>query len=266
MSNVPTGTLAFSIRVMIFPRRSAMGTPRRRIPTNPKPSTPPFFSTISYAKRTRVRSISDADISCAFWRRPVLRERVLAFIVELPRKLRFVDLGPVLHGHTCHGNAASHCIQTQRRRSSGQAQVFGNESDVSVFAGQYVFGRSVDAAGGILHFHNSRQNSVVVPQGLQGNGVGSRKGALPRQNSYTLIASCGFGPVERGVGELDGLFRANGLVSGATPGEGSPAHGTSFPHSNPVPEIERLRRHYFQNSFAECRRTRRIRGAGHDQE
>jgi hypothetical protein len=28
-----------------------------------------------------VRSISDADISCAFWRSPVLREGAFAFIV-----------------------------------------------------------------------------------------------------------------------------------------------------------------------------------------
>src|ERR1700683_4802149 len=81
MSNVPTGTSAFSIRVMILPNRSAMGTPRRRIPTNPRPSSPPFFSTISYASRTSVRSISDADMSCAFWRSPVLREGAFEFIV-----------------------------------------------------------------------------------------------------------------------------------------------------------------------------------------
>src|ERR1035437_7724929 len=30
-----------------LPSRSAIGTPRRRIPTSPKPSTPPFFSRIS---------------------------------------------------------------------------------------------------------------------------------------------------------------------------------------------------------------------------
>src|SRR5208282_6077013 len=50
---------------IILPSRSAIGTPRRRIPTSPKPSTPPFFSRISYAHRTSVRSISDADISCS---------------------------------------------------------------------------------------------------------------------------------------------------------------------------------------------------------
>src|SRR5580658_2362407 len=80
MSRVPTGTLALSMRVMILPSRSASGTPRRRIPTSPRLSTPSFFSTISYASRTSVRSISDGDMSCAFWRRPVLREGVFAFM------------------------------------------------------------------------------------------------------------------------------------------------------------------------------------------
>ena len=120
MSNVPTGTLAFSMRVIILPRRSAIGTPRRRIPTNPKPSTPPFFSTISYAKRTSVRSISDADISCAFWRRPVLRDGLFAFIVDVPHKFRFLDLvRPLYPGPNLRpGKAASHCIQRSVR---GQA-------------------------------------------------------------------------------------------------------------------------------------------------
>jgi hypothetical protein len=35
---------------------------------------PPFFSTISWARRTRVRSTSEADMSCAFWRNPDLGE------------------------------------------------------------------------------------------------------------------------------------------------------------------------------------------------
>src|SRR5271156_3101531 len=93
------------MRVMILPSRSAIGTPRRRIPTNPKPSTPPFFSTISYASRTSVRSISDADISCAFWRRPVLREGAFAFIVactsqNVSNRMNFSflpDLPPLLN-------------------------------------------------------------------------------------------------------------------------------------------------------------------------
>src|SRR5208283_2646917 len=50
-----------------------MGTPRRRMPTNPRPSTPPFFSRISWASRTSVRSISEPDINCAFCRSAVLR-------------------------------------------------------------------------------------------------------------------------------------------------------------------------------------------------
>ena len=39
------------------------------MPTNPRLATPLFFSTISCARRTRVRSISDADRICDFSRR-----------------------------------------------------------------------------------------------------------------------------------------------------------------------------------------------------
>src|SRR5207249_4587360 len=69
MSKAPTGTMVFSVRSMIFAKRCASGSPRRRTPRKASPSTPSFFSTISYARRTIVRSTSDADISCAFWRK-----------------------------------------------------------------------------------------------------------------------------------------------------------------------------------------------------
>src|SRR6266404_9751930 len=68
MSSVPTGVGFFSICVISLPSRSASGTPRRRIPMRQSRSTPPFFSTISCARRTSVRSISEADISCDFSR------------------------------------------------------------------------------------------------------------------------------------------------------------------------------------------------------
>src|ERR1035441_6510013 len=69
MSRVPTGTAIFSMRPRTFASRCASGTPRRMIPTNPRLATPLFFSTISWASRTRVRSISDADRICDFSRR-----------------------------------------------------------------------------------------------------------------------------------------------------------------------------------------------------
>src|SRR5882672_5293626 len=53
---------------MIFANRSASGTPRRLMPTKARSSIPLFFSTISCASRISVRSISEADISCAFSR------------------------------------------------------------------------------------------------------------------------------------------------------------------------------------------------------
>src|ERR1700751_27407 len=55
---------------MNLARRWAMGTPRRLMPTSPRSSEPPFFSTIAWARRTSVRPISEADMSCAFWRKP----------------------------------------------------------------------------------------------------------------------------------------------------------------------------------------------------
>src|SRR5580692_11210556 len=68
MSSVPTGTGIFSIRWIIPPRRCARNTPRRRMPTIPRSTAPLFFSIISWTSRTSVRSISDADINCAFSR------------------------------------------------------------------------------------------------------------------------------------------------------------------------------------------------------
>src|SRR5580693_6723310 len=56
------------MRPIICPRRCARKTPRRRIPTRPRPVAPLFFSMISWTNRTSVRSISDADINCAFSR------------------------------------------------------------------------------------------------------------------------------------------------------------------------------------------------------
>src|ERR1700740_3606168 len=68
-----------------------MGTPRRRIPTNPRPSTPPFFSRIWWARRTSVRSISVPDISCAFCCRPVFVTLFLSMRRE-PRYFRLLTL------------------------------------------------------------------------------------------------------------------------------------------------------------------------------
>src|SRR4051812_32919624 len=67
MSSVATGTffLLFSMFWMSLARRSASGTPRRLMPTSARFSTP-VFSVISWARRTSVRSISEADINCAF--------------------------------------------------------------------------------------------------------------------------------------------------------------------------------------------------------
>src|ERR1039458_5374963 len=63
MSRTPVETGRFSMAEMSLPRRSASGMPRRRMPTRARSSLPLLFSTISWARRTSVRSISEADIS-----------------------------------------------------------------------------------------------------------------------------------------------------------------------------------------------------------
>src|SRR6185437_2061792 len=66
MSSVPTGTSAFEDVRMVRASRSESGIPRRRTPISAKSFAPPVFSTISCAKRSSVRRISSADISCLF--------------------------------------------------------------------------------------------------------------------------------------------------------------------------------------------------------
>src|SRR6185312_2677313 len=69
MSSVPTATGVFSICVINLPSLAARGTPLLLIPTSVRFSTPLFFSTISWARRIRVRSISEADMMRPFSRR-----------------------------------------------------------------------------------------------------------------------------------------------------------------------------------------------------
>ena len=68
-----------------------------------------------------------------------------------------------------------------------------------------------------------------------------------RQNSYALISSPGFRPVERSVRKFDDFFGANRFVCAATPWEGSPSHRASLSHSNAVSQIKGFRRHDLQN-------------------
>src|SRR5947209_5298476 len=132
MSRLPTGTFFFSICWMSLAMGSARGTPRRLMPTRVRFSTPLFFSTISCASRTRVRSISEPDINCAFSRSGALREGLRGCAGELmpkvddirrekqlfasaKRRLRSPVLG---RKHRCSGNRADdgkddeeHCKQ-----------------------------------------------------------------------------------------------------------------------------------------------------------
>ena len=65
---MPTGISVFSMLRISCASRLASGAPRRRMPTSARFWTPLFFSTISCASRISVRSISEADMSCAFSR------------------------------------------------------------------------------------------------------------------------------------------------------------------------------------------------------
>src|SRR5665213_2950529 len=68
MSSTPVSTGHFSIFEISEPSRWASGTPRRLMPTSPRFSQPSCFSTISWARRTSVRSISEADMRRPFSR------------------------------------------------------------------------------------------------------------------------------------------------------------------------------------------------------
>src|SRR5215472_2107610 len=85
ISSVPTATGRFSICWISFPRRPARGTPRRLMPTSVRSSTPLFFSTISWASRTRVRSISEADMMRPFSRK--LDRWLVVPLVIFPRMI-----------------------------------------------------------------------------------------------------------------------------------------------------------------------------------
>src|SRR5580658_9838269 len=68
MSRMPVGMVRFSRASIFLARRSARGTPRRRMPIKASLSRSLVFSRISWARRTSVRSISDALMSWAFSR------------------------------------------------------------------------------------------------------------------------------------------------------------------------------------------------------
>src|ERR1022692_3236950 len=72
---MPTGTARCSSDSILRARRWASGTPRRRMPMNASRSRSEFFSRISCASRTSVRSISEALMS---W--PLVRVRGMGVV------------------------------------------------------------------------------------------------------------------------------------------------------------------------------------------
>src|ERR1017187_1963932 len=87
MSRIPTGTLRFSRVSILAASRCASGTPRRRIPMNASRSRSLVFSSTSCARRTSVRSISEALISWAFSRVRDIRLRMTEYHDEALRTL-----------------------------------------------------------------------------------------------------------------------------------------------------------------------------------
>src|ERR1035437_213300 len=73
MSRTRVSMGRFSMAEISCPSRSASGIARRLMPTRARSSLPLLFSTISWASRTRVRSISEADISLLLARSAGLR-------------------------------------------------------------------------------------------------------------------------------------------------------------------------------------------------
>src|SRR5579863_700218 len=69
MSRTPVSTGHFSILEIRRPRRCARGTPRRLMPIITMSLQSLLFSTTSWARRTSVSSISEADISLPLVRR-----------------------------------------------------------------------------------------------------------------------------------------------------------------------------------------------------
>src|SRR3989338_5107270 len=116
MSSVPTGIAAEEISLILRANRSARWTPRRRIPTSARSCRFSVFSTISCAKRTSVRSISDPVIRCAFSRSGIRCAWVVLIEEEKPL---FADKGhhTEAHGEKQDGAGA-------RRGRSGRRDLF----------------------------------------------------------------------------------------------------------------------------------------------
>src|SRR5215470_14620539 len=89
MSRNPTGTTSFSNSLILSASRTAMGTPRRRIPIKANRFKSWVFSRTSCASRTSVLSISEALINCAF-------SRVGAIDLTFPLQRNISMLEPIV--------------------------------------------------------------------------------------------------------------------------------------------------------------------------
>src|ERR1700677_4789915 len=97
-----------------------MGTPRRRIPTSPRFSTPPFFSRISCARRTSVRSHAEPEHNCGFCRSAVLRTAFFLIVMPPVPYQTQIEFGKFVHDGTyCRSTSYERC----RRGSISEIEV-----------------------------------------------------------------------------------------------------------------------------------------------
>src|SRR5262245_55619545 len=108
ISRMPTGTLRCSSASILAASRCAKGTPRRRMPMKASLSRSALFSRISWARRTSVRSISEALISCAFSR-----------VADMKHQLNTACRGFVLPGEWAHARGPHPVLRSIAMRKLG---------------------------------------------------------------------------------------------------------------------------------------------------
>src|SRR5580698_4762125 len=150
MSSTPVWIGRFTMPLISAASRSASGIPRRLMPTSARPSQPLVFSTIWWARRTSVRSISEADIKRPFSRSTgcfasgvsliklsrsgadfaLLYDLFVRLCLKLPIE-RCSSAGPARLGQQSCSQCASDCGKEDQKRRVCQ-QVHKHDSGVTL--------------------------------------------------------------------------------------------------------------------------------------
>src|SRR5271170_2504943 len=107
------------------------------MPTKPRSVAPLFFSMISCTSRTKVRSISDADINCAFSRRFAWRFDVrgdmnaASYACRAGRSKVSVCVKIAVHIQGCQGTSTSDRAPAPFKGVEVAAQAFAGDSSAS---------------------------------------------------------------------------------------------------------------------------------------